>query len=74
MISCSGEVLFLRKFKARTLDALLTAQAGSNLVMICTIAIFKKSASQHSIFAFAGYEKRRSVSVHQAPLLSMLKV
>ena len=74
MISCSGEVLFLRKFKARTLDALLTAQAGSNLVMICTITIFKKSAYQHSIFAFTGYEKRRSVSVHQAPLLSMLKV
>ena len=74
MISCSGEVLFLRKFKARTLDALLTAQAGSNLVMIRTIAIFKKSTYQHSIFAFAGYEKRRSVSVHQAPLLSMLKV
>ena len=37
---------------------LLTAQAGSNLVMICTIAIFKKSAYQHSIFAFAGYEKK----------------
>lgn len=58
MISCSGEVLFLRKFKARTLDALLTAHASSNLVMICTIAIFKKSAYQHSIFAFAGYEKK----------------
>jgi len=50
MISCSGEVLF-------KLFRLLTAQAGSNLVMICTIAIFKKSAYQHSIFAFAGYEK-----------------
>jgi len=25
MISCSGEVLFLRKFKARTLDALPNA-------------------------------------------------
>ena len=37
---------------------LLTAQAGSNLVMIRTIAIFKKSAYQHSIFAFAGYEKK----------------
>ena len=58
MISCSGAVLFLRKFKARTMDALLTAQAGSNLVMIRTIAIFKKSAYQHSIFAFAGYEKK----------------
>jgi hypothetical protein len=67
MISCSGEVLF-------KLFRLLTAQAGSNLVIICTIAIFKKSTYQHSIFAFAGYEKRRSVSVHQAPLLSMLKV
>lgn len=67
MISCSGEVLF-------KLFRLLTAQAGSNLVIICTIAIFKKSAYQRSIFAFAGYEKRRSVSVHQAPLLSMLKV
>ena len=51
MISCSGEVLF-------KLFRLLTAQAGSNLVMICTIAIFKKSAYQHSIFAFAGYEKK----------------
>ena len=37
---------------------LLTAQAGSNLVMIRTIAIFKKSTYQHSIFAFAGYEKK----------------
>ena len=37
---------------------LLTAQACSNLVMIRTIAIFKKSAYQHSIFAFAGYEKK----------------
>lgn len=51
MISCSGEVLF-------KLFRLLTAQAGSNLVIICTIAIFKKSAYQHSIFAFAGYEKK----------------
>lgn len=51
MISCSGEVLF-------KLFRLLTAQAGSNLVMICTIAIFKKSTYQHSIFAFAGYEKK----------------
>jgi hypothetical protein len=51
MISCSGEVLF-------KLFRLLTAQAGSNLVMIRTIAIFKKSAYQHSIFAFAGYEKK----------------
>ena len=68
MISCSGEVLF-------KLFRLLTAQAGSNLVIILrTTAIFKKSTYQHSIFAFAGYEKRRSVSVHQAPLLSMLKV
>lgn len=66
MISCSGEVLF-------KLFRLLTAQAGSNLVMICTITIFKNSTYQYSIFAFAGYEKRRSVSVHQAPLLSMLK-
>ena len=37
---------------------LLTTQAGSNLVMIRTIAIFKKSTYQHSIFAFAGYEKK----------------
>ena len=51
MISCSGEVLF-------KLFRLLTAQAGSDLVMIRTIAIFKKSAYQHSIFAFAGYEKK----------------
>ena len=51
MISCSREVLF-------KLFRLLTAQAGSNLVMIRTIAIFKKSAYQHSIFAFAGYEKK----------------
>lgn len=51
MISCSGAVLF-------KLFRLLTAQAGSNLVMIRTIAIFKKSAYQHSIFAFAGYEKK----------------
>lgn len=51
MISCSGEVLF-------KLFRLLTAQAGSNLVIICTIAIFKKSAYQRSIFAFAGYEKK----------------
>ena len=51
MISCSGAVLF-------KLFRLLTAQAGSNLVMICTIAIFKKSTYQHSIFAFAGYEKK----------------
>ena len=51
MISCSGEVLF-------KLFRLLTAQAGSNLVMICTIAIFKNSTYQHSIFAFAGYEKK----------------
>jgi hypothetical protein len=51
MISCSGEVLF-------KLFRLLTAQAGSNLVMIRTIAIFKKSTYQHSIFAFAGYEKK----------------
>lgn len=51
MISCSGEVLF-------KLFRLLTAQAGSNLVMIRTIAIFKKSAYQHSIFVFAGYEKK----------------
>jgi len=51
MISCSGEVLF-------KLFRLLTAQAGSNLVIICTIAIFKKSTYQHSIFAFAGYEKK----------------
>ena len=50
MISCSGEVLF-------KLFRLLIAQAGSNLVMICTITIFKKSAYQHSIFAFAGYKK-----------------
>ena len=51
MISCSGAVLF-------KLFRLLTAQAGSNLVMIRTIAIFKKSTYQHSIFAFAGYEKK----------------
>lgn len=51
MISCSGEVLF-------KLFRLLTAQAGSNLVMIRTITIFKKSTYQHSIFAFAGYEKK----------------
>ena len=51
MISCSGEVLF-------KLFRLLTAQAGSNLVIICTIAIFKKSTYQHSIFAIAGYEKK----------------
>lgn len=51
MISYSGEVLF-------KLFRLLTAQAGSNLVIICTIAIFKNSTYQHSIFAFAGYEKK----------------
>ena len=51
MISYSGEVLF-------KLFRLLTAQAGSNLVMIRMIAIFKKSAYQHSIFSFAGYEKK----------------
>ena len=52
-------MLFRTRFNVLfKLFRLLTAQAGSNLVMIRTIAIFKKSAYQHSIFAFAGYEKK----------------
>ncbi len=70
-LSLIGRVLFFRIANRRKLEDDCLSTCSS---LITEDSAFPYFISLKSLLAFAGYEKRRSVSVHQAPLLSMLKV